>query len=99
METELSKNENHWGFQGNNELNTASVSVRSVLNKLMENINEDQRERQVIPLARTDPSLFPCFRTTPFAIDAVAHAVKSFHFNGYAPTVGVPSAKRYSLSL
>ena len=90
METEPHKK---WGFRGNRELSAASVSVRGVLNKLVENINKDD-QRPIITLARTDPSVFPCFRTTPFAIDAIADAVRSFQFNGYPPTVGVSSARK-----
>lgn len=82
-----------WGFQGNTELNSAAISVRGVLNLLMENVNKDDR-RPVVPLARTDPSTFPCFRTTPAAADAVAEAVRSSQFNCYPPTVGVASARR-----
>lgn len=86
-----------WGFEGNKELSSASVSVRGVLNKLVENIdvNNPHDQRPVITLARTDPSVFPCFRTTSSAVDAVADAVRSFQFNGYPPTVGVASAKKY----
>ncbi|PON74832.1 Tyrosine/nicotianamine aminotransferase [Trema orientale] len=85
--------QNKWGFQRNRELSTTSVSIRSVLTKLVDNINKDD-QRPLITLARTDPSVFPCFRTSSFAADSIADAVKSFQFNGYAPSAGVPSAKR-----
>ncbi|KAH7533392.1 nicotianamine aminotransferase 1 [Ziziphus jujuba] len=89
MELEKKK----WGFQGNTELNSASISVRGVMNMLMGNISKDDN-RPIIPLARTDPSTFACFRTTAVAPDAVAKAVQSFEFNCYAPSLGVASAKR-----
>ncbi|KAL5573564.1 hypothetical protein UlMin_023161 [Ulmus minor] len=82
-----------WGFQGNKELSSTAVSVRGVLNKLMRNINEND-DRPVVTLARTDPSAFPCFRTTPFAPNAITDAVQSFQFNCYPPNVGLASARR-----
>ncbi|KAH7533394.1 nicotianamine aminotransferase 1 [Ziziphus jujuba] len=82
-----------WRFRGNRELNSAAITVHGVMEMLMEKINKDDN-RPIIPLARTDPSTFACFRTTPVAVDAVAEAVQSFEFNGYPNTVGVVSARR-----
>ncbi|XP_059450618.1 nicotianamine aminotransferase 1-like [Corylus avellana] len=82
-----------WGFQGNQELNASSISVRGVLNQLMANRNKDD-QRSTIPLGRADPTMFPSYRTTSSAADAVADAVQSFQFNCYPPTVGVADARR-----
>ncbi|XP_058218150.1 probable aminotransferase TAT2 [Rhododendron vialii] len=83
-----------WGFRGNEVLSTASaITIRGVLNEVMGNINESD-PRPVIPLGHGDPSAFPCFRTTQIADDAVADALRSAKFNGYAPTVGVLPARR-----
>ncbi|KAL8461220.1 hypothetical protein ACS0TY_032621 [Phlomoides rotata] len=83
-----------WRFGGNKGLTHASaVTVRGVINKLMEKLNADDT-RPVIPLAQGDPSAFPSFRTTTFAEDAVCAAVRSANFNGYSSTVGIPSGRR-----
>ncbi|KAK3043394.1 hypothetical protein RJ639_002696 [Escallonia herrerae] len=83
-----------WGFRGNQNLGTASaITIRGVLNMLMENLNKDD-PRPTIPLGHGDPSAFPCFRTTHLAEDAISDSVRSAKFNGYAPTVGVLPARR-----
>ncbi|CAK9160819.1 unnamed protein product [Ilex paraguariensis] len=46
------------------------------------------------PLGHGYPSAFQCFRTASVAEDAVADAVRSAKFNGYAPTVGILPARR-----
>lgn len=83
-----------WGFRGNKGLSTASaITIRGILNQIMENIDKAD-PRPIIPLGHGDPSAFPCFRTTPFAEDAIADAVRSAKFNGYSPTVGILPARR-----
>lgn len=59
-----------------------------------DNNNGDKDKKRVIPLCRVDPTENPLFRTTPEATEAVATAVHSYNFNSYAPTVGLPEAKR-----
>ncbi|KAL3821451.1 hypothetical protein ACJIZ3_007356 [Penstemon smallii] len=86
--------EEKWRFKGNEELSQASaVTVRGVLNMVMENLSGDD-PRPVIPLGHGDPSAFPSFRTTTLAEDAVCAAIRSAKFNGYGSTVGIPSARR-----
>ncbi|CAK9185404.1 unnamed protein product [Ilex paraguariensis] len=83
-----------WGFRGNDELNMASeITIRGMLNLLMRNLNEADH-RTTIPLGHGDPSVFPCFRTTSVAEDAIADAVRSGKFNGYSSTVGILPARR-----
>ncbi|XP_058213046.1 nicotianamine aminotransferase 1-like [Rhododendron vialii] len=78
----------------NGEGKTASViTVRSVLEKIMKNLNESDT-RPVVPLGHGDPSAFPCFRTTLAAEDAIVDAVRSAKFNCYAPAVGIEPARR-----
>ncbi|KAG5551966.1 hypothetical protein RHGRI_010154 [Rhododendron griersonianum] len=78
----------------NGEGKTASlITVRSVLEKIMKNLNESDT-RPVVPLGHGDPSAFPCFRTTRAAEDAIVDAVRSAKFNCYAPTVGIEPARR-----
>lgn len=84
-----------WNFRGNEELNTASISVRGVLNTLAKNLNSDDRRRTIM-LGRGDPTEFASFWTAPPAADAVSDAVQSFKFNSYCPTGGVLEARRYT---
>ncbi|XP_047306854.1 nicotianamine aminotransferase 1-like [Impatiens glandulifera] len=57
--------------------------------------NLDQSDlRPVIQLGQGDPSAFPCFQTTSVAEDAVEVALRSNEFNGYAPTVGLFTARK-----
>ncbi|KAF3444080.1 hypothetical protein FNV43_RR13770 [Rhamnella rubrinervis] len=82
-----------WKFRGNKELNTSSVSVRGFLNLLMQNIN-GKDDRPTILICRGDPTEFPSYRTTSSAVDAVVDSLRSFNFNSYASTVGVPVARK-----
>lgn len=83
-----------WRFKGNESITAASgITVRGVLNLLMENLNPDD-ERQVLALGHGDPSHFPSFRTSPLAVDAVVNALRSFRFNCYGSTVGILPARK-----
>ncbi|KAF8409203.1 hypothetical protein HHK36_005277 [Tetracentron sinense] len=83
-----------WGFRGNEELTTASgITIRGILNMIMDNLDATDK-RPVIPLGHGDPSVFPCFRTTYIAEDAMVDALLSAKFNSYAPTVGILPARR-----
>lgn len=86
-----------WHFQGNQELNASSVSVRGVYNELLVNLNKED-QRPLIRLCRADPTDFSCFRTTSSAPDAVVSSVQSYCFNGYPQTVGLLEARRLVLS-
>lgn len=78
----------------NGEVNPASgITVRSVLDSIMKNLNESDK-RPVVPLGHGDPSVFPCFRTTRVAEDAIVDAVRSAKFNCYSPSVGIEPARR-----
>uniref|UniRef100_J3N904 nicotianamine aminotransferase n=1 Tax=Oryza brachyantha TaxID=4533 RepID=J3N904_ORYBR len=46
------------------------------------------------PMGHGDPSAFPCFRTTPDAVDAVAAALRSGELNSYSPGAGLEPARR-----
>ncbi|KAB1994107.1 hypothetical protein ES319_D13G076600v1 [Gossypium barbadense] len=83
-----------WRFEGNKRLNSASaISVRGVLDLVIGNLSTDD-PRPTIPLGNGDPSQFACFRTSTTAEEAIVDAVHSAKYNGYAPTVGVLSARR-----
>ncbi|KAJ4977185.1 hypothetical protein NE237_002291 [Protea cynaroides] len=97
MENGLSlklQNGTHWGFRGNKDLDTPpEITIRGVLGMLKDTIDPADT-RSTIPLGHGDPSCFPFFRTTEVAEKAIADALQSANFNGYAPTAGLPSARR-----
>ncbi|XP_009759390.1 tyrosine aminotransferase [Nicotiana tabacum] len=91
---EVNGEKTRWNFKENEKLLAASgVSIRGVLNKLMQNLDPSDI-RPVIPLGHGDPSAFPCFRTTPVAVDAISDSVRSAKFNGYSSTVGILPARK-----
>lgn len=61
---------------------------------IMKNVNKHDT-RPAIPLGHGDPSVFPCFRTSIEAEDAIVDSVRSGKYNCYAPTVGILPARRY----
>ncbi|KAJ8431621.1 hypothetical protein Cgig2_029029 [Carnegiea gigantea] len=69
------------------------VTVREVRTLLMANLNPND-EREFLPLAHGDPSIFPSFCTSPVAVDAVLDAFRSGRFNCYAPAVGLLPARK-----
>ncbi|XP_028790175.1 probable aminotransferase TAT1 [Neltuma alba] len=88
---ELSK----WRFQANQELIAASSrSIRNVVVSLMD-ISRREEKRPLIPLAHGDPSVFPSFRTTVAAEDAVVNAIRSGDYNNYCKSLhGLLPARR-----
>ncbi|KAE8677804.1 putative aminotransferase TAT2 [Hibiscus syriacus] len=83
-----------WRFQGNKRLSlTSAISLRGIVEMLMGNLSTDD-PRPTIPLGNGDPSQFPCFKTPTTAEEAIVDALHSAKYNGYAPTSGVPSARR-----
>ncbi|KAJ1704411.1 hypothetical protein LUZ63_004190 [Rhynchospora breviuscula] len=88
--------EQKWNFKPSSTLlGASSLSVRGVLTRIMGHIATDTNNpKPVIPLGHGDPSAFPCFSTTPSAVDAVANALRSGKFNSYPPCVGVASARK-----
>jgi tyrosine aminotransferase len=88
--------EQKWNFKPSSTLlGASSLSVRGVLTHIKGHMETGVNNPQpVIPLGHGDPSAFPCFSTTPGAVDAVADALRSGNFNSYAPCVGVFSARR-----
>ena len=69
-----------WNFAPNDALlGLTALSVRGVLGRVRPGMVEgsDAGARPVVPLGHGDPSAFPCFRTAPEAVDAVAGALRS----------------------
>ncbi|XP_010537035.1 PREDICTED: probable aminotransferase TAT2 [Tarenaya hassleriana] len=74
---------------------TNTITIKGILSLLMQSIEEeDKSPKRVISLGMGDPSAYSCFRTTPVAQQAVSDALLSHDFHGYAPTVGLPQARR-----
>lgn len=85
-----------WAFNGNKALEVAdAICIRGVLNTINNNLNVNHNSKLPIPLGHGDPSVFPCFRTTPIAEDAIVDAVRSAQFNCYSHPLGILPARRY----
>ncbi|KAK1301745.1 S-alkyl-thiohydroximate lyase SUR1 [Acorus calamus] len=87
------KTTTEWRFGVTDDLLSSSrVSIRGVLTKVMGNLpGEGGAAAKPIPLGHGDPSVFPCFRTTTDAEDAIVSAVRSAKFNCYGPTSICPT--------
>nr|CAB3491760.1 unnamed protein product [Digitaria exilis] len=84
-----------WNFAPNEALlGLTGLSVRGVLGKVKAGMVVEDDGRPVVPLGHGDPSEFPCFRTAPEAVDAVAAALRSGEHNSYSTSVGLEPARR-----
>ncbi|XP_015697780.2 nicotianamine aminotransferase 1-like [Oryza brachyantha] len=86
-----------WNFEPNGTLlGLRALSVRAVLDRVKAGMmaGDGGGCREVIPMGHGDPSAFPCFRTTPDAVDAVAAALRSGELNSYSPGAGLEPARR-----
>ncbi|KAL2944414.1 putative aminotransferase TAT2 [Bienertia sinuspersici] len=61
------------------------ITIKGIIGLIMSQIDEDN-QRAVISLGIGDPTVYSCFTTSHVAEEAVAHALSSAKFNGYAPT-------------
>ncbi|XP_010272356.1 PREDICTED: probable aminotransferase TAT2 [Nelumbo nucifera] len=83
-----------WGFRANQDLTTSTgITIRGLLQMLDVALDAGD-PRPMIRLGHGDPSLFPCFRTSQIAEDAIVEAVRSAKFNHYPPFVGMLPARR-----
>lgn len=73
--------------------NGSFFNIEGVNEVMMKNFNKDD-DRPVISLTLGDPSVFPCIRTTALVENAIVDAVRSAEFNGYAPILCIPPARR-----
>lgn len=84
-----------WNFAPNEALlGLTALSVRGVLGRVKAGMVAGGGARPVIPMGHGDPSVFPCFRTAPEAVDAVAGALRSWEHNSYSTCVGLEPARR-----
>lgn len=71
----------------------STITIKGILSLLMESVDENNSKR-VISLGMGDPTLSTCFPSTKVAEEAVADALHSAKFHGYAPTPGLLQARR-----
>lgn len=84
-----------WQFGLNEALAVAgNLSIRGTLSKVISCV-EEVGPKPMVSFGNGDPSLFPCFHTTPIAEDAIVEAVRSAKHNHYSPFVGLLPARRY----
>ncbi|KAJ6417136.1 hypothetical protein OIU84_002939 [Salix udensis] len=76
-----------------------NITIKGILSLLMESIDGNNHSRSVISLGMGDPTAHSCFHTTHVAPEAVVDALQSGKFNGYAPTIQVPSLFLLSLGM
>ncbi|CAN6880113.1 unnamed protein product [Brassica oleracea] len=83
-----------WRFKGNKAAKeAASVSMKGILSRLFENCSRDGK-KTILPLGHCDPIVYPCFKTSVEAEEAVAESLRSGAANSYAPGVGILPARR-----
>ena len=86
---------NKWGFEDaeNRPDTTTTITIKGLISLLMANIDEGNNKR-LISLGMGDPSVHTCFHTSHVATESVVDAVESNKYNGYAPTSGLPQARK-----
>lgn len=86
---------NKWGFEDaeNGPDTTTTITIKGLISLLMANIDEGNNKR-LISLGMGDPSVYTCFHTSHVATESVVDAVESNKYNGYAPTSGLPQARK-----
>ncbi|KAL8141274.1 hypothetical protein V2J09_007295 [Rumex salicifolius] len=71
-----------------------SITIKGILSLIMSHLDDDDKSRKVISLGIGDPTAYSCFTTTPVTELAVSDSLSSSIFNGYAPTSGLPQARK-----
>lgn len=71
-----------------------NITIKGALSLLMANTNAEENNKEVISLGIGDPTAYSCFRTTVAAQEAVVNSLRSYKFNGYSPTVGLPQTRK-----
>ncbi|KAG5020334.1 hypothetical protein AAZX31_06G219800 [Glycine max] len=77
---------------------TSTITIKGILSLLMESIDDENcdgggSKKRVISLGMGDPTLTTLFHTPKVVEEAVADALQSRKFHGYAPTAGLLQAR------
>ncbi|KAJ2713882.1 hypothetical protein H4R19_002027 [Coemansia spiralis] len=67
--------------------------IRDVLSRPVQPLSTPKSTKEPISLSIGDPTVFGNFKAHPAVVEAVEEAVRSYSFNGYPPSVGVPQAR------
>ncbi|KAJ1893477.1 hypothetical protein LPJ66_005735, partial [Kickxella alabastrina] len=67
--------------------------IRDVLSRPVQPLSTPKSTKEIISLSIGDPTVFGNFKTHPVVVKAVEEAIRSYAFNGYPPSVGVPQAR------
>ncbi|PHU28870.1 putative aminotransferase TAT2 [Capsicum chinense] len=71
-----------------------NIDFGRVHNLLMDNVDGGESKREVISLGIGDPTDHSCFHTAAAAKEAVVESLLLDKFNGYAPTIGLPTTRK-----
>ncbi|KAJ2498313.1 hypothetical protein GGH96_004404 [Coemansia sp. RSA 1972] len=83
-----------WGTISSSDVSRRTFNpIRDVLSRPVKPLSTPQSTNDLISLSIGDPTVFGNFKTHPVVVEAVEEAVRSFSFNGYPPSVGVPQAR------
>ncbi|EOA16613.1 hypothetical protein CARUB_v10004785mg [Capsella rubella] len=83
-----------WRFRGSdNATKASSVTMRVICFKLFAECSPDVG-KVLLPLAHGDPSVYPCYRTSIHAEDAIVDVIRSGKGNSYGPAAGILPARQ-----
>ncbi|KAJ1849464.1 hypothetical protein LPJ70_000460 [Coemansia sp. RSA 2708] len=83
-----------WGTVSSSDVSRRTFNpIRDVLSRPVKPLSTPQSTKDLISLSIGDPTVFGNFKTHPVVVEAVEEAVRSYGFNGYPPSVGVPQAR------
>ncbi|KAJ2727010.1 hypothetical protein GGI07_000127 [Coemansia sp. Benny D115] len=84
-----------WGVVASSDVSRRTFNpIRDVLSRPVQALSTPKSTKDLISLSIGDPTVFGNFKTHPVVVEAVEEAVKSYSFNGYPPSVGVPKARQ-----
>ncbi|KAJ2615749.1 hypothetical protein H4S08_001107 [Coemansia sp. RSA 1365] len=67
--------------------------IRDILSRPVQPLSTPKSIKPPISLSIGDPTVFGNFKTHSAVVEAVEEATRSYTFNGYPPSVGVPQAR------
>ncbi|KAJ2389923.1 hypothetical protein GGI05_003361 [Coemansia sp. RSA 2603] len=83
-----------WGTIASSDVSRRTFNpIRDVLSRPVQPLATPKSTKEPISLSIGDPTVFGNFKTHPVVVEAVEEAIRSFSFNGYPPSVGVPQAR------